>query len=80
MNFEFSPEQLQLRHEARRFLEARCPASAVRAVLEGDASYDRALWAGIAEMGFLGVRIPEAWPTGGYCWRAPIRRSRSTRA
>jgi alkylation response protein AidB-like acyl-CoA dehydrogenase len=59
MNFEFSPEQLQLRSEARRFLEARCPSSAVRAVLDGEATYDRALWSGFAEMGFLGVNIPE---------------------
>jgi alkylation response protein AidB-like acyl-CoA dehydrogenase len=61
MNFDFSPEQIQLRNEARRFLEARCPSSAVRAVLDGDAPYDRALWAGFAEMGFLGVNIPEAY-------------------
>ncbi len=59
MNFEFSPEQLQLRDVARRFLEERSPSSAVRAVMEGDAAYDKALWAGFAEMGFLGVTIPE---------------------
>ncbi|CAN7531095.1 acyl-CoA/acyl-ACP dehydrogenase [Phenylobacterium sp. LjRoot219] len=59
MNFDFSPEQIQLRNEARRFLAARCPPAAVRAVLEGPAPYDQALWAGVAEMGFLGVRIPE---------------------
>jgi alkylation response protein AidB-like acyl-CoA dehydrogenase len=61
MNFEFSAEQLQLRNEARRFLEARCPSSAVRAVLEGPEPYDSRLWAGFAEMGFLGVNIPEAY-------------------
>jgi alkylation response protein AidB-like acyl-CoA dehydrogenase len=61
MNFDFSPEQTQLRNEARRFLEARCPSSAVRVVLEGAAPYDRALWAGFAEMGFLGVSIPETY-------------------
>ncbi len=59
MNFEFSPEQLQLRDVARRFLEERSPSSAVRAVMEGEAAYDAALWAGFAEMGFLGVNIPE---------------------
>lgn len=60
MNFDFSPEQLQLRDEARRFLADRCPPAAVRTILEGPEPYDRALWAGVAEMGFLGVRIPEA--------------------
>jgi len=59
MNFDFSAEQLQLRDEARRFLQDRCPPAAVRAILDGPEPYDRALWAGVAEMGFLGVRIPE---------------------
>ena len=61
MNFDFSDEQKQLRTEARRFLEDRCPPAAVRAVLEGPEPYDRALYAGLAEMGFLGAAIPEAY-------------------
>ncbi len=61
MNFEFSDEQKQLKTEARRFLEAKCPPKAVRAVLEGPEPFDRDLWKGLAEMGFLGVVIPEAY-------------------
>ena len=61
MNFDFSDEQKQLREEARRFLADRCPTTAVRAVLEGSESYDRALWKGLAEMGFLGAAIPEEY-------------------
>ena len=60
MNFEFSDEQKQMGAEARRFLAAKCPTTAVRTVLEGSAPYDKALWKGLAEMGFLGVVIPEA--------------------
>ena len=61
MNFEFSAEQNQLKAEARRFLEAKCPPAAVRAVLEGSEPYDRALWAGLGDMGFLGIVVPEAY-------------------
>jgi alkylation response protein AidB-like acyl-CoA dehydrogenase len=61
MNFEFSDEQKQMAAEARRFLAAKCPTTAVRAVLEGPEPYDKALWKGLAEMGFLGVVIPEAY-------------------
>ncbi|HEY2661446.1 MAG TPA: acyl-CoA dehydrogenase family protein [Caulobacteraceae bacterium] len=61
MNFEFSDEQKQLGTEARRFLEAKCPPKAVRAVLEGAQPFDRELWKGLAEMGFLGVAVPEAY-------------------
>jgi hypothetical protein len=59
MNFEFSDDQKQLQTEARRFLEAKCPPSVVRGVMESGEPFDRALWSGLAEMGFLGVVTPE---------------------
>ena len=59
MNFEFSDDQKQLKDSARKFLEAKCPPAAVRAVLEGPQPFDKALWDGLAEMGFLGIVIPE---------------------
>jgi alkylation response protein AidB-like acyl-CoA dehydrogenase len=65
MNFDFSDDQKQLRDQARRFLTERCPPKAVRAVLEGGAPYDRGLWKGLAEMGFLGVAIPEEYGGAG---------------
>ncbi|QDL96597.1 acyl-CoA dehydrogenase [Rhodopseudomonas palustris] len=61
MNFDFSDDQKQLRDQARRFLAEKCSPKAVRAVLEGKADYDRELWKGLAEMGFLGVAIPEEY-------------------
>jgi acyl-CoA dehydrogenase len=61
MNFDFSDEQKQLRDEARRFFENKAPSSTVRAVLDGKAPYDRTLWKQLAEMGFLGAAIPEAY-------------------
>jgi alkylation response protein AidB-like acyl-CoA dehydrogenase len=65
MNFDFSDEQKQLRDGARRFLAEKCPPKAVREVLDGNASYDRELWNGLADMGFLGVAIPEAFGGAG---------------
>ncbi len=59
MNFDFSDDQKLLRDQARKFLAEKCPPKAVRAVLEGEAGYDRALWKAIAEMGWLGTAIPE---------------------
>src|ERR1700719_3524592 len=61
MNFDFSVEQKQLRDEARKFLAEKCSPKAVRMVLAGKEPYDRELWKGLAEMGFLGVAIPEAY-------------------
>ena len=65
MNFDFSDEQKQLRDEARKFLAEKCPPKAVRAVLDGKQPYDRELWQGLADMGFLGVAIPEAFGGAG---------------
>ncbi|MBI3701061.1 MAG: acyl-CoA/acyl-ACP dehydrogenase [Afipia sp.] len=65
MNFDFSDDQKQLRDEARKFLTEKSPPKAVRAVLEGKAPYDRELWKGLAEMGFLGVAIPEQFGGSG---------------
>ena len=65
MNFDFSDDQKQLRDQARKFLAEKCPPKAVRTVLDGKEPYDRALWKGLAEMGFLGVAIPEAYGGAG---------------
>jgi alkylation response protein AidB-like acyl-CoA dehydrogenase len=65
MNFDFSDDQKQLRDQARKFLTEKCPPKAVRVVLDGKEAYDRALWKGLAEMGFLGVAIPEEYGGAG---------------
>src|ERR1700743_1959532 len=61
MNFDFSDDQKQLRDTARKFLAEKCPSRAVRAVIDGKTPFDRDLWKGLAEMGFLGVAIPESY-------------------
>jgi len=65
MNFDFSDDQKQLRDQARKFLTETCPPKAARAVLDGHAPYDSNLWKGLAEMGFLGVAIPEEFGGAG---------------
>jgi alkylation response protein AidB-like acyl-CoA dehydrogenase len=60
MDFDFSDDQKFLKAEARKFLEARCPVSVVRGVLDDPSkSYDAGLWAAVAEQGWLGAAIPE---------------------
>jgi hypothetical protein len=65
MNFDFSDDQKQLRDEARKFLAEKSSPKAVRTVLDGKEPYDRELWKGLAEMGFLGVAIPEEYGGAG---------------
>ena len=62
MNFDFSDDQKFLKNEARKFLEAQCPTSRVRKVLDEDArSYDEDLWKAVGEQGWLGAAIPEEY-------------------
>ena len=65
MNFDYTDEQKALKDEARRFLADVSSLSVVRGVLDNPADgYDRALWARIAEQGWCGAAIPEAF--GGH--------------
>ncbi|MGK2741177.1 acyl-CoA dehydrogenase family protein [Tepidicaulis sp. LMO-SS28] len=61
MNLDFSDEQKALKDQIRRFLEDKCQPAVVRGILEGPEPYDRDLYAGLAELGFLGAAIPEEY-------------------
>ncbi len=65
MDFDYTDEQKALKDEARRFLGDASPISVVRGVLENpERGHDAALWARVAEQGWCGAAIPEAY--GGY--------------
>ncbi|MDR7103690.1 acyl-CoA dehydrogenase family protein [Croceicoccus sp. BE223] len=60
MNFDFSDDQEVLRSEARKFLDARCPPSRVRAILDDPGrGHDAELWQELAEQGWTALTIPE---------------------
>jgi alkylation response protein AidB-like acyl-CoA dehydrogenase len=62
VNFDYTDDQKQLKDEARRFLDARSPLTAARAVLSNpSADYDANLWRGVAELGWCGAAIPEEY-------------------
>jgi alkylation response protein AidB-like acyl-CoA dehydrogenase len=62
MNFDFNDDQKFLKSEARKFLDAECPASRIRGVLDDEGkAYDEALWSAVAAQGWLGAAIPEEY-------------------
>jgi len=61
MDFAFSEEQDMLRASAREFLGKECPSSYVRRMMEAEDAWDARLWARLAEMGWTGLGIPEAY-------------------
>lgn len=58
MNFDFSDEQNLLREQARRFLSENAKGKA-RYILESNASFDKVLWHGMADLGWMGAVVPE---------------------
>ena len=65
MDFDYTDDQKALKDEARRFLADAAPPSVARGVLENpERGYDEALWKRIAEQGWCGAAIPEAY--GGH--------------
>ena len=59
MDFAFSDEQEQLRREARTFLADRYPAERVAELADSDAGWEPASWQELAELGWIGVSVPE---------------------
>jgi alkylation response protein AidB-like acyl-CoA dehydrogenase len=58
MNLELSADQEALREAFARFLNEESSIARVRAALPS--GFDPALWRGLAELGALSVRVPEA--------------------
>jgi alkylation response protein AidB-like acyl-CoA dehydrogenase len=65
MNFDFSDEQRSLQQELRTYLTAASPLSRSRKTLEASAGIDRDLWSEMAELGWLGIGIPERFGGAG---------------
>jgi alkylation response protein AidB-like acyl-CoA dehydrogenase len=60
VDFEFSPEQEQLRDSVRRLLEQRAPIGSVRARYDDAAPPLDDAWQALIDIGALGLLVPEA--------------------
>jgi len=60
MNFSFTGEQTQLRDSLRRFLAQSYTLERRRALLRAGSGCDAAIWRQFAELGILGLAIPES--------------------
>ena len=59
MNFDFTEEQTLLKDMVERFVAERCTPELRRAVQKSPEGWSRALWKEMAELGLLGVNVPE---------------------
>jgi alkylation response protein AidB-like acyl-CoA dehydrogenase len=59
MDFAFREEQEHLRDEARSYLARRYPAERIAELADSEEGWEPASWQELAELGWLGVSIPE---------------------
>ncbi len=59
MNFGFTEEQDIFRSEVRKFLDNNVPLEEVRRIMETGEGYSPKLWKEMAQMGWLGLVVPE---------------------
>ena len=68
MNFGFTEEQNLLKEQVQRFMKEACPMTRVREITTNETSFDQALWQQAAELGWLGLTIPENHGGLGLKW------------
>lgn len=68
MDFGFSEEQSLLRDSVRRFMQHECPLTRVRTIMASTTGHDAALWKQVADLGWLGLCIPESAGGLGLKW------------
>src|SRR4051812_43418007 len=61
VDFDFSPDQIELREHVRKFFDDACPLAEVRHVLDGMTAYASGVWEKISALGYLGAAIPEQY-------------------
>ncbi len=61
MDFTFSAEQKLLKETAERFVEKEYPFLVRRDLVRSEIGFSRVNWAKFAELGWLGIRVPEAF-------------------
>jgi alkylation response protein AidB-like acyl-CoA dehydrogenase len=65
MDFEFTREQQLLSDSLRRFLAERYAFEARRAIVRSSDGWSREIWSALAEMGLLGLQVPEEFGGAG---------------
>lgn len=68
MNFGFTEEQELLRGEVEKFVQAHSPMKEVRRAARSELGYDDGTWRRMAELGWLGLLVPETHGGAGLSW------------
>ncbi len=69
MDLRFAEAQEILRKMARDFLATECPKSLIRELEQSEKGYSPELWKKMAELGWMGLVIPERYEGMGYTFQ-----------
>ncbi|HEY41566.1 MAG TPA: acyl-CoA/acyl-ACP dehydrogenase [Dehalococcoidia bacterium] len=69
IEYGLNEEQEMLKTMARDFLANECPTTRVRQLMEDDTGFDADLWKKMAEVGWLGLVLPEEYGGSGMNFR-----------
>lgn len=65
MNFDLTEEQLMLQDTVGQAMQNECPVTHLRTIFDGDSGHDPVLWKTLAELGVVGLAIPEEYGGAG---------------
>jgi alkylation response protein AidB-like acyl-CoA dehydrogenase len=65
MKYDLNEEQSMLRDSAHKFLAEECPSEFVRRMAEDEKGFTTELWRKMAELGWMGLAIPEEYGGSG---------------
>ena len=69
MDLRFTEAQEILKKMARDFLTTECPKTLVRELEKSEKGYSPELWKKMAELGWMGLVIPEEYEGMGYTFQ-----------
>ncbi|HEU65765.1 MAG TPA: acyl-CoA dehydrogenase [Chloroflexi bacterium] len=69
MDLRFTEEQEILKQAARDFLTTECPKTLIRKLEQSEEGYSPELWKKMAELGWMGLIIPEQYGGIGYTFQ-----------
>ncbi len=61
MDFSLTEEQQLLKNSARDFLTTECPKAVVKEIEASETGHSTELWGKMAELGWMGLAIPEEY-------------------
>ena len=68
MNLDLTEEQQMLKKSARDFFEKEFPKTLVKQMEEGPSGYSPSVWKKMAELGWIGLVIPEEYGGSGFAF------------